>query len=440
MEAKSGTLNPPPPVAETEGMRRNLVLVAVLACVALLPSVVSVWMGEDGRTLLTDREPEPHEGLFPVPPDALARAWRGRFESDSLETPPSSSSSQDRYGRELRAALDDVRRGELKTGLRTLRRMVAQEPSRPEAAWYLARIERARGRLVPAKEALESALTVAAEMPPPWREEAERFRAELAQELAHAAQREDPRVERGSTDSEHFRVIFDHHFAGREYGARVLEILEQLRARLSLTLGRVLERPLDVRVYTRAQYLEAYQHRFGFATVGFYDGAIHVVSARQPQGELVALLAHEFVHAVFEEVLGGHEPFFLNEGIAEREEELVRGRDRLAQGEWRQLLDAKRDGSWVPLRELIHGFSGLQGERALLAYLESRAAVELLVDRDPQMLARWLDAVDRGIPWESALARASGWTTDQLDHALQREAESRFPRDPFASVAPPHPG
>ncbi len=421
-------------MAQRKGLRRILGWLAVLACLALLPGVVAVFVDEHGRALLTDREPEPGEKLSPLRPEALARRWRGRWWGEPIER-DSSSSETDRYRRELEGALDDVRRGELRSGLRTLRRLSAQEPARPEASWALAKLERARGRLVPAREALESALSVAAAMPPAWREEAERMRADLDRELAHAAKLGDANAVRGFTDSRHFRVSFDHHFAGRDYGAQVLEILEDLRRRLARSLGRGLDHPLEVRVYTRAQYLEAYQHRFGFATVGFYDGAIHVVSARQPRGELVALLAHEFAHAVFQEVVGGHEPFFLNEGIAEHEEERVRGRATLSRGEWRQLLDAVRDGTWVPLRQLVRGFGGLPGERALLAYLESRAAVELLTDRHPEGISRWLAEVDAGAPWEQALIQVCGWDADALDRELRHETESRFPPDPLAASA-----
>lgn len=419
-------------MAEREGVRRNLVVLTVLACLALLPGVVSVWLDRDGRALLTDRDRSAHEGLQPMRPDALAREWRGRWLGEPLEPAAGASSSEgDRYARELDGALDDVRRGELKSGLRTLRRLAAREPGRPEAPWYLARIERARGRLLPAQEALDAALTVAGAMPPAWRGEAERLREDIERELAHASAHGSGGEARDSSDSAHFRVSYDHHFAGRDYGAGVLEILEQLRGQLADSLGRGLDRALEVRVYTRAQYLDAYQHRFGFATVGFYDGAIHVVSARQPRGELIALLAHEYTHAVFQEVLGGHEPFFLNEGIAEREEERVRGRDRLTRGEWRQLLDAIRDQSFVPLAELVEGFAGLQGERALLAYLESRAAVELLCERHPRAVPRWLDAIAAGAPWEQALVQVSGWNTEGLERALRRETESRFPPSPL---------
>ena len=34
----------------------------------------------------------------------------------------------------------------------------------------------------------------------------------------------------------------------------------------------------EVKLYTRTQYLDAHRSRFPFATVGFFDGAIHLVT------------------------------------------------------------------------------------------------------------------------------------------------------------------
>ncbi|MCZ6570658.1 MAG: hypothetical protein O7B23_10915, partial [Deltaproteobacteria bacterium] len=184
-------------------------------------------------------------------------------------------------------------------------------------------------------------------------------------------------------------------------------------------------------------YLEAYRHRFGFATVGFYDGAIHVVSVRRPRRELLALLIHEYAHALFEDALGGHAPFFLNEGIADREEEIARGRPRLSRSEWRQLLDALRTETWIPLPSLVQGFGGLRGKRALLAYLESRAVIGMIEERHPGAVARWLNRCARGAGWEHALRSETGWDRSSLDAALRELVRSRFPSDPLAKLDSP---
>jgi hypothetical protein len=411
---------------------RRLVLGCGLALVAalLLPHVVFV--DEQGRTWLTDGDPPAAPGVQ-LSPEELRLRWGGKLEGEPLGR-ASSSRDEDRYLRELRAAEADLARGEIREGLQRLRRLVAAQPQRPEASWLLAQAERRRGRLEAARDVLVAMLGWISPGAERWRDAASGLLEEIDAELALAQAGLDGAEER-EIATENFRILYDHRFAARDWGEQVAALLESARSDVQRLLGRGLERPLDVHLYTRGAYLESYKHRFGFATVGFYDGAIHVVAARQPRAELAALLAHEYVHAVFRDALGSDRPFFLNEGLADREEERLRGRSRLARGEWRKLLDAIRAEHWIPLASIVRSFAGLEGERALLAYLESRAAVELIEERRRGSLARWLERCAAGDGWESALRETTGFDVAGLDRALQRDVLDRFPRDPLAGVA-----
>ena len=145
----------------------------VLCAAILLPGTLSIWVDEHGRPVLTNRDDLP-PGVEMLRPDELS--LRPRAGESHPPTPRSSSRDEDRFRRELLAARDDIRRGELKRGLRTLRRMQREHPARPEPAWLLARVERQRGRLEAAREALDAALLTAAEMPDEWRETAQALR------------------------------------------------------------------------------------------------------------------------------------------------------------------------------------------------------------------------------------------------------------------------
>ena len=140
-----------------------------------------------------------------------------------------------------------------------------------------------------------------------------------------------------------------------------------------------------------------------------------------------------YVHALFYDALASHRPFFLNEGIAEAEEERVRGRPPLARRDWRRLLEALRAGEWIPLASLVQGFGGLTNERSNIAYLESRAAVDLIEAQAPGAIARWLAHCADGMPWEKALESVTGWDLAQLERELILEVRSRFPEDPLAA-------
>jgi hypothetical protein len=401
--------------------------IALLALAALLPSVLSVWVDAEGRTWITDRGEAPSPDARRVLPDDLALTWGGDVLGDPLGPGTASVDERDRYLAAVFSARDDIRAGEMARGLEELQRLWREHPSRPEAGYLLALVERHRGRLEEAYQVLEAVLNTGADLEPAWGDTAMRLREELRGEIELARGSGQTSWEERSHETPHFRLVYDHQFAGRPYGLRVGRMLEQVRAHMLDVLGMELDRVLEVRLYTKAHYLTSYKHRFGFATVGFYDGTIHVVSARRPRDELYALLVHEYGHALFKEALGGHQPFFLNEGICDREEERVRGRKHIPRGEWRQLLEALRDDQWIPLASLVEGFAGLEGKRALLAYLESRAAVELIETRHPGAIARWLRRCSQGEPWEPALAAETGWDTNALEQALQAEVRSRFP-------------
>jgi tetratricopeptide (TPR) repeat protein len=405
----------------------------VAAC--LLPGVVTVWIDEDGHTYLTNREEAPAPGAVELGPDELVLEWHGNVAGPVL-TDAEASTPEDRFVRELRVAAEDLQRGETRLGLERLRRLQREHPARPEPSWLIAQAERRRGRLSSARQALEQMLTVANDIPDRWRESGSRLLEEIDAELK--LERYDPSQGYAvqALDTDHFRIRYDHAFAGRDYGARVKALLEEARLRVQESIGRVLDEPLDVNLYTRGRYLETHKHKFGFATVGFFDGAIHVVSARQPRRELLALLVHEYAHAVFRDALKSDQPFLINEGIADREEERVRGREQLAREEWRRLLDALRADEWIPLRSLVRGFGGLEGKRALLAYLEARAAIELIETARPGAMGRWLARCARGQRWERALVLETGWTLQRLEDALQAEVRGRFPESPLASWGP----
>ena len=420
----------------TPRLLRSAAIALLLAVTAvLLPSDVSLWIDPSGHTWLTDREDRPATGAERVSPDELDIVWGHQVLGPPLPRGTRSGDDDGRYLSEVRTARADAQAGNLETALRALRQLEREHPARPEAALLLARIERHRGRYEPARDALDAVLSTATQLPKSWRDAAERERSEIDAELALAKPKDGEFWQTRSADSTHFRVSYDHQFAGRAYGDEVIAVLEQARVAMLRTLGRELREPLEVRLYTRAHYLEAYQHRFGFATAGFYDGAIHVVSAQRPRNELYALLVHEYVHALFKDAVGSHQPFFLNEGIADGEEERARGRPQLSREEWRRLLDALRGGTWVPLASLVQSFSNVQGNQALLAYLESRAAIEHIAASHSGAIAGFLDRCAKGEPWETALRAETGWDTAGLERSLQDDVRSRFPEDPLAAAA-----
>ena len=186
--------------------------------------------------------------------------------------------------------------------------------------------------------------------------------------------------------------------------------------------------PLGVVFYGRARYDHEHRHRFSFATVGFFDGRIHVASPAHPSGELRALLFHEYTHALFRERTGGDRPYWLNEGLAERVERRSRAVPASTHSERAALRARLATDSWIPLRSIARSFSGLSNEDARIAYLESVVAADWIEKRTTAAgRARLLARLGEGFSVDQALHELLGTDTDGVDEAVREEIRAEFP-------------
>ncbi len=194
----------------------------------------------------------------------------------------------------------------------------------------------------------------------------------------------------------------------RRFEQRVLDVLEDAYREVRSSLSVAPPRAVQVVVWDPELFERQYGGLFLFRAAGFYDGVIHVRGATKVSADLTATLHHEFVHATLDAAsLRGRFPGWLNEGIAEYFERLALGRRTPSFGEYAALRDAHAVGRWIPLAELGRtSFGDFEPETARLAYLESYAAVELLVRlQGADSLGRLLERITK---------------TNSVDRALQR--------------------
>lgn len=392
-----------------------------------------VWVDDEGRTHVTD-DPDS------VPPGSVARGsqdevgdlWAEGFRGpEPTRRSTRSGRHEERTRRLLQGAIEDLRRGESARAAAALEGVLRREPSRPEAHWYLALLDRQRGRFDSAERHLASFLAHAGDEYDTWRASAERRLQALRDErrLAEEQAAAGP-LRLVAVESPHFRVSYDAQLgeASPDYARTVLRYLEEAHAFAQAELGVTPQEPTGVVLYAKAAYLAAHKHRFSFPTVGFFDGRIHVASAAHPAGELRAVLFHEYVHAVFTERTGGHRPFWLNEGLAELAERRSRQQDPLTRSEratLRRWIEGKR---WIPLRRLAPGFGGLAEAEARMAYLQSTAAVDWFTSGPGRGRVReLLDAIGSGRALDKALHGISGLDTVALESALRRDILGEFP-------------
>jgi hypothetical protein len=413
-------------------MRRFLLSALLLASAAAAEPWV--WVDPQGGTHLSDDPaavPEAARQPGAQDREALRDLWddvRGPLDASIRD---GTGQSQERTQRLIRGAVSDLERGETARAQVALESVLRDEPGQPEAHWYLALLERQRGRYDSAQAHLEAFLASAGDSLDPWRSSARRRLEALADERRLA----EPVAEAATTafvglSTPHFRVHYDEALgrASRDYARTVLSYLEEARETAHARLGAVPREAMGVVFYGKAAYLRAHRDRFSFQTVGFFDGRIHVVSAGHPAGELRALLFHEYIHAVFRERTGGDRPYWLNEGLAEVAERASHSRFRLTRSELVSLRGRIDEGRWIPLRRLAPSFSGLDDADARAAYLEAMAVAYWIEERtDRAQRARLLARLGEGARDDDALREALGLDTDGIDAALRERVRREFP-------------
>ncbi len=421
--------------------RRSPFSLVALACALLVLPALStqaetwIWVDADGVTHVTDDPeavPAAHRDPGAGEVDVLRGLWKDEILGDEMTTPPGTSGGErDRYLRLLRGAVEDLRRGETARASATLRSVQRMWPAQAEAYWYLALLDRRRGRYESASQHLAKFQERAGEALAGWGQRAKRLERELHDERRLVdSDLSRPPLQFTRVKTRNFRLDLDSELghADPAYAETVLRFLEDARSEVSERIGIEPLEPLGVVLYGKAAYLEAHRHRFSFQTVGFFDGRIHVTSPAHPSESMRSLLYHEYTHAVFREQTGGDRPYWLNEGLAERMERRSRNLEASTRSERISLRTRIEAGHWIPLREIAPSFSGLSDEDARAAYLQSVVAAAFIEEHTTkEERARILSRIGEGYSIDQALHEAMGMDTDDLDAAVQRSILEEFP-------------
>lgn len=201
---------------------------------------------------------------------------------------------------------------------------------------------------------------------------------------------------------------FDIRFEGaenREVSGQVLMLLEEIRDLVGGELGHRIRGNTSVILYSDRQFRDI-THLADWAGAAF-DGKIRIPVAnyRNDRQTLKNVLIHEFTHAAIYDLTGGRCPAWLNEGLA-------------------MLLEGLKPAEQVyfPLKELQKPFTGLEADRARLAYKASLSAAYFLTTQyDWAFVRLLLSKMQQGADFRSAFDQAYGTGPEDFE---QRWKES----------------
>lgn len=190
-----------------------------------------------------------------------------------------------------------------------------------------------------------------------------------------------------SRESQHFSVSFDRG-SHDDIRHTVLSILEEAHRTMGRDLGVYPERIIPVILYTQKTFFDVTRAP-GWAG-GLYDGKIRlpVSGLVNDEAELTRILTHEYVHALVHQ-LSGDCPRWINEGLAE----------------YLSREEVPRIGQRIPLTQLERYFPSSPVNAVAIAYAESHAAVDYLIERySLNDLLELLKKLGQGIPFTDAFA------------------------------------
>ena len=145
---------------------------------------------------------------------------------------------------------------------------------------------------------------------------------------------------------------------------------------------------------------------------GCYDGSIHLAycAAGDPVlGILYALLRHEWVHLLVYRLTNGYCPVWINEGLAQN---IARPMFKFERFNLQQAVQAKQ---LLPLGALSKPFSQLPTKHRKLAYVQSAAIVEYLVQQFGYSKIRYLlGQLSSRTPAELAIEQTFGLTLKDI--------------------------
>lgn len=230
----------------------------------------------------------------------------------------------------------------------------------------------------------------------------------------------------------YFRFVYfnaQRDFGQRaDYEGRVQAALEESRVASKRLLGVAREEPVDVVLYSKAEFRLHHGPQAAAAIAGFYSAnAIRMNDSAEITPRVQVTLVHEYVHAVVDELLGFNGralPVWMHEGVSEYIEWRYQGQDGPPLTYAKPLAQLARQGGLPPLSSMSDGPLVATRDPGL-AYALAGCAVRWMVKKAgmAEVVALIRDA-GRGQPFDQAFERHLGLEFARFDEAVAAELSS----------------
>lgn len=214
-----------------------------------------------------------------------------------------------------------------------------------------------------------------------------------------------------------------------DYEGRVQGALEEARTASNRLLGTSRQKPTDVILYSKSEFVMHHGAQAARSVAGFYsENAIRMNDTAEITPHNQAVLVHEYVHAVLDEVSHFHDervPVWMNEGLATWVEWRYVGSDGpppVVQAELRG--DAVKGG--LPSLRAMARQALISMANPRLAYDFSGAAIHLLLKTGgAENLLGLFDDVGGGQAFDAVFNKRYGRTLADFEEKLADELKSR---------------
>jgi tetratricopeptide (TPR) repeat protein len=301
-----------------------------------------------------------------------------------------------------------VRNGNASQALTYAERSVRNAPDSPDSLTVLGYVQFSADRT---KDAIKT-----------WKHSLELRPDPLVEQYLKRAEKESTAESNFSErESNHFVLKFEGGQSSDELRGQLLSVLESDYDDLSRDLGSAPHDAIAVVLYTDQAFFDVTQAPSWTGAVN--DGKlripIHGITSITP--ELARVLKHELAHSFINQLASGRCPQWLNEGIAQALEpkQVVNGR----------LLAAMfKTQHEIPINALEGSFMSMTPLQAAVAYDESLAAVQYIIDSyGISELQHVLQKLSEGSSTEAALRSTIHSDYGQLEASLGQYLNDKYP-------------